>query len=311
MKTTIVILVVLGVVAAICAVMLVNLWPRIFNKVSDQPEKKEILVWVAARSIPVYSELKKEDIVEGKIDLAKEVGYYTSEDVYIKDPIYAVGKTVASEIAQGQAITKDKLITDPDRATVLKALKPGMRAYPVKLSSDQIVGGLLTPDSFVDVLVTFSTRSGPGSAVAKGEAVSTTFLEKIKVIAVKGELATRDSAEEGKTSGVRAAANNSGWTVTLLVDTVQAEALQLATERGRISLTLRNPLDDQKVNSPGTVLDTSKIGISSMFFDPPSEKDQKNTSTPDKPKGEVEVIRGNKTTFEDIKVAEEEVPAEK
>jgi pilus assembly protein CpaB len=295
MKMTIVLLVVLGLVAAVCAMVLVEFIPNLINKT----DTREISVLKATRSIAANTDLTEDDLELSTIDLSEEAGYYASESAYLTDMINAVGKTVSSDIVAGQPVTKDKIITDPDRATILKALKDGMRAYAVRLSGDQIIGGLLEPGSFVDVLVAFTTRGGSGNT--KGEAVSRTFLEKIKVIAIKGELAARsDQNLKGNTSGGVTRSSESGWTVTLLVDTVQAEALQLATEQGRISLTLRNPTDNIKVNSRGTVLDTSKVGDSSMFFDPPSQKDQAPDNDTGNSTDEIQVIVGNKISYETV-----------
>lgn len=307
MKLTIVVLVVLGLVAAMCAVLLVNLWPVIFSD-EDKTVKREITVLVATHAIPIHTELKSGDFEQGMIDLSQQAGDYANANAYYRDPIYVLGRVVNSDISAGQAITKDKVITDPDIATVLKALKPGMRAVSVRLSGDQISGGLLYPGCFVDVLAQFSTRGG-SSGNSGGEAVSKIFLERIKVIAVKGELAAQTQLEaEGKTSGPKKTPGGSGLTITLVVATEQVESLQLATERGSISLTLRNPLDDIAVNSRGTVLDPSKMTVFSDFFAPPPNKDQNlvpgSVDETGFPKQKIEVIRGNQTTLEVVMSSE-------
>lgn len=298
MKMTIVVLVVLGLVAAMCAVLLVNLWPLFFGE--EKVATKEISVLVATRSIPAHSDLTQDDFTEEIIDIAQETGHYRNANEYFKDGIYLVGKTVSSNIATGQPIMRNMIITDPDIATMLKALKPGMRAVSVKLSGDQISGGLLYPGCFVDVLAQFTTRGNSGNS--EGEAVSKIFLERVKVIAVKGELTANDGQDaNGKTSGVKTS-TRSGLTVTLVVATEQVESLQLATERGTVALTLRNPLDDIMVNSKGTVLDPGKISVFSEFFAPSPNKDQISGSDDENgmesSKHKIEVIKGSKTSQE-------------
>ena len=302
MKVTVIVLVVLGIVAAMCAVLLVNVLPGML-KGEDRANKLKVLV--AARSIPIHTELKTEDVREAEIDLAQEAGFYAKPNAYMTDLINVVGKTVSADFSEGQAITKDKIITDPDRAAILRALKPGMRAYPVRLTGDQIVAGLLTPGCFVDVLVTSAMRGGRSAGNAKGEAVSKTFLERIKVIAVKGALAGGSRDEEGKPK--RQDSRSGGWTVTLLVDTAQAEALQLATNRGGISLTLRNPTDEEPVNSKGTVWDSTKIGILGGFFDDTVKGRERSGSAEEggfveegRSTSSVEVRRGREKTFEEV-----------
>jgi Flp pilus assembly protein CpaB len=73
------------------------------------------------------------------------------------------------------------------------------------------------------------------------------------------------------------------------VNTAQAEALQLATKEGDISLTLRNPTDETPVASKGTVWDSSKIGIMGGFFDDTVQQDDNNTGSTRL----VEVYRGS------------------
>ena len=304
MKTTIVVLVILGLVAAMSAVLLVNLLPQLMAKENDK--QNQINVLVATRAIPAYTDLTQEDFEVTTMDISDANDFYKNTTVYIKDPVYLVGKTTAAEIAAGQAITQKLIITDPDLATIRKALKPGMRAYPIRLSQDQIVGGLLTPNCFVDVLVTSTTRDRSGGV--KGEAVSKTFLERIKVIAVKGALETQNEADDQNPQR----RSGGGWTVTLLVNTAaEAEALQLATTKGEISLTLRNPTDEEPVNSKGTVWDSSKIGIMGEFFDESVQPDRNQSNDPAKPGPTtriVEVIKGASSS--ELKVPATQQPQE-
>ena len=268
MKQTVVILVVLGLVAAMCAVLLVKILP---NVLAGNEGDREITVLVTTRVIPAYTQLTKDDLEVDTLNLSDEPADYANPELYLTDLINVVGKVVSEDIPARQPLMKKMIEKDMTRATMMRKLTPGMRAYALKLSAEQIIGGLLKQGSFVDALVTFNTRGS--SDKSKGEAVSRTFLENVEVIAVKGILGTSGPDTEGKTSGGPRRASSGGWTVTLLVDTAQAEALQLATERGTVTLTLRNPLYTDRVNSPGTVLDTSKVGDSSMFFDPPTEKE--------------------------------------
>ena len=271
MKMTIVLLVVLGLVAAMCAVLLVIFLPSI---ISGSKTQNEITVLKAVRPISAHTDLTQEDLELVTINLSEQVDYYAKPSSYFTDMIDAVGKTVSEDIPAGGPITKNKIITNPDIATMLKALKEGYRAVSVKLSGDQISGGLLYPGCFVDVLAQFATKGSSGST---GEAVSRIFLDKIKVIAVNGVLASEDNrSAEGKTSGAKTSGRG-GLTVTLVVATEQVESLQLATERGSISLALRTPLDNIAVNSKGTVLDPRKMTVFSDFFAPPANSD----STPD------------------------------
>ena len=45
-----------------------------------------------------------------------------------------------------------------------------------------------------------------------------------------------------------------------MVDTRQAEALQLAMDNGKISLAMRNPLDQKTIDTEGMVLNQGRLG---------------------------------------------------
>jgi len=137
-------------------------------------------------------------------------------------------------------------------AQVAASLPTGMRAVSVSLSNDSITGGLLYPGCVVDVLASFKLSSSE-----RGQAISTTLLREVQVLAVRGaSIVSEKEIEQDKS---RSPSNYGRVTVTLMVDPKQAEALQLATENGTISLALRNPLDKSPVDTEATVLSQGRL----------------------------------------------------
>jgi Flp pilus assembly protein CpaB len=132
-------------------------------------------------------------------------------------------------------------------------LPEGMRAVSLSLSSSSISGGLLYPGCVVDVLASFRLSSSE-----RGQALSTTLLRGINVLAVKGTSVVSQNAE-GEDNSSSARSSHSQLTVTLMVDPKQAEALQLASNQGSISLALRNPLDKSPVDTEATVLSQGRL----------------------------------------------------
>jgi hypothetical protein len=65
-----------------------------------------------------------------------------------------------------------------------------------------------------------------------------------------------DAGQESKRPETRA---RDQLVVTLMVDTRQAEALQLAMENGSISLAMRNPLDKRPVDMDATILSEGRL----------------------------------------------------
>jgi Flp pilus assembly protein CpaB len=136
-----------------------------------------------------------------------------------------------------------------------------MRAVSVALSSSSVSGGLLYPGCVVDVLATFKL-AGANRNDIKGEAISTTLLYGIQVLAVQGESVISKPEDETKsklTSQSNLANSSQRVSVVLLVDPKQAEALQLAMDNGTVSLAMRNPLDQQDVRSEATVLNRGQL----------------------------------------------------
>jgi len=104
----------------------------------------------------------------------------------------------------------------PDKIEIATQIPNGKRAVTVSVSSrDMPERALLYPGCIVDVLVTYEL-SGKG-------AVCKTMLSGIQVLTIK--------------RGLR------GALVTVLVDSKQAEALSLAAQKSRLSLSVRNPSD--------------------------------------------------------------------
>jgi len=136
------------------------------------------------------------------------------------------------------------------------AIPHGMRAVTISVSSKSMPDSiLLYPGCVVDVLVAYrlSTKA------TDGQALSTTMLRGIQVIAVAGESVISNPDVEGTTSVAKKSNTSRGTLVTLLVDTKQAEALQLAIENGNISLSIRNPLDKEIFELEGTVLSQGRL----------------------------------------------------
>ena len=108
-----------------------------------------------------------------------------------------------------------------------------MRAVSLTLSSKAIPDELLLyPGCVVDVLVSFKLSTSDRNM---GTAISTTMLREVQVLAIEGDsVVTKQGVEEEAAAKVKRATNQ--LTVTLMVDSKQAEALQLATDNGSISL---------------------------------------------------------------------------
>jgi len=242
MKWGAVILVAMGLAAALFAALLVK------SLRSDDLSGvvPEVDVLLASKDLPAMSVIESTDVTVEKVAKAKlPVGYLSS-------PAEGIGKILAMPVVQGQVLAESCFIENGVAAQVAASLPTGMRAVSVSLSNDSITGGLLYPGCVVDVLASFKLSSSE-----RGQAISTTLLREVQVLAVRGaSIVSEKEIEQDKS---RSPSNYGRVTVTLMVDPKQAEALQLATENGTISLALRNPLDKSPVDTEATVLSQGRL----------------------------------------------------
>ena len=169
-----------------------------------------------------------DDVKTGKVKQ-----HELSSNRYMANRAMVVGRILSEDVVEDGVMMAYHFETGGSVPELISKLEPGMRAVTVSLSSSQVTGGLLYPGCIVDVLAAFQLRTGLGDGT-KGEAVSTTLLERVEVLAIQGQLAEGPDDEK---QGSRSQSTRS-VTVTLLLDTKQAEALQVAAANGAISVTM-------------------------------------------------------------------------
>ena len=153
----------------------------------------------------------------------------------LKSAKAAVGRVLAVSVVAGQILKESDFVWRGTGAELPAQIPEGMRAFKIHLSKAVPDRILLYPGCIVDVLFTSKLSGGE-----KGQAVTFTILQGIQVLSVRGDvIAWTPTPGQSNNSSPRAR----GLTVTLLVDPKQAEVLQLASDNGTLSLTIRNPLD--------------------------------------------------------------------
>ncbi|OHB60479.1 MAG: Flp pilus assembly protein CpaB [Planctomycetes bacterium GWF2_42_9] len=268
MKWAITILIVLGIVAALSASLLVNALRSENN--ATLSGSGEVKVVVAKSSLSAMSLITTQDI---EIQKVSKKGLATD---YFPDTIQVVGKVSAVPITKGQVITKSVLIGEGSGAQLAAVLPTGMRAISVPVSKHSVMGGLLYPGCIVDVIATFRLQWHE----AKGEALSTTLLCGVQVLAVQDESIVSKTDEEQEKK--KANSSSGDFTVTLMVDSRQAEALQLAMNNGNVTLAMRNPLDVKEVESDAMVLSQGRLAKLGQLLGPTVATDKGRISTFDK-----------------------------
>jgi pilus assembly protein CpaB len=126
--------------------------------------------------------------------------------------------------APGEPITEVKIVAPGSRGFLAAALSPGMRAVSVPVTATSGISGFVFPGDQVDILITHRLA---GNADNSHEAAET-VLHNVRVIAVDQKLDSKN--------GEALVAH----TATLEVTPKQSEIIAVATEIGKLSLSLRS-----------------------------------------------------------------------
>ena len=137
----------------------------------------------------------------------------------IADALKGGRRTVLAAIEVNEPVLALKITGPGQRATLSSLVKDGMKAVTIRVNDVEGVGGFVLPGDHVDVVL---TRNKSGTAPT-----SEIVLQNTRVLAVD------QSADERAT---KAAVSKS---VTLEVDTVDAQKVWLAASVGNLSLLLR------------------------------------------------------------------------
>ena len=248
LSISIAILVFLGLVTAVSAAVLVafiSARPLASIPEAVQTASGEVSVLVAADALPAMR------VIDA--DMLETVTMPRNEapSGHFSEPTAIIGKMLSVPAVKGQALTRDMLPPGGAGYQLAGLLESGKRAISISIADYAALEGLLYPGSVVDVLASFTL-----SQSELGSAVSTTLLEGVQVLAVENIAVTTQVVADGESpSGL----DSRRLRVTLMVDTKQAEALQLAMEFGTLNLTLRNPRDDSPIERDATLLNQGQL----------------------------------------------------
>ncbi len=157
----------------------------------------------------------------------------------IRDAKDAIGRVLIGKVVKGQ-ILLEPMFAPRDSGKGLAALiPPTMRAVAVRVDDVVGVAGFIHPEDRVDVIVTIKPTK-PDNA----EPTSKVILQNVEVLAVGHEMESKDNARN-KAMPVTVA--------TLLVTPDGSEKLALASNQGRLLLTLRSRSDDRVAETSGIV----------------------------------------------------------
>lgn len=141
-------------------------------------------------------------------------------------------------IAPGEPLSQTKIIAPGDRGFLAAVLHPGMRAVSMPVTVTSGISGFVFPGDRVDLLVTYSVQDQPrpgrtASGPLVEHKISETVLRDIRVIAIDQKL----DSKPGEAVVAK--------TATFEVTPKQSEIVALASEMGKLSLSLRSLVPGQ------------------------------------------------------------------
>ena len=147
----------------------------------------------------------------------------------INDVMSGGRRVVLAAIEANEPVLALKITGAGQRATLSALVKPGMKAVTIRVNDVEGVGGFVLPGDHVDVVLT--------RQLEKGSATTQVVLQNTRVLAVD------------QTADDRAAKATVAKSVTLEVDTVDAQKLWLASSVGSLSLLLRKAGETAEVRT--------------------------------------------------------------
>jgi pilus assembly protein CpaB len=198
-----------------------------------QVEVDSVPVVVASKNIPVGTRLSEADLRIARWPSRSQVpGAFA-------DPKAVIDRGVIETIAENQPITTRNVASPEAGAGLSPIIPPGMRAISVKVNEVIGVAGFVLPGSRVDVVVTVDDADTDRAA---NEAMARTVVSNVLVLTA-GSRYDQEEAKDGKPQR--------STVVTLAVLPADGERIALASNKGEVSLTLRNPIDVEATDTTG------------------------------------------------------------
>jgi pilus assembly protein CpaB len=267
-------------------------WFLYAQTVAPKAEHRTTIL-AAAHDLSVGQMIRKADLKSVAV-LAKDIpkgSIFGEKDALNRVVLYPVSTN------EPLVATKLSLLSGPEG--IPSTIDPGYRAVSVQITDVSGVAGLIEPGAHVDVLFT-----RPGTMT---EAITSTILQNVKVLAIG------HAVQIGQTADPRAPKVP---VATLIVTPDEAQKLELAKNQGRISLSLRNPLDssngvdglpvstdvldptltarlarERKLRNASDQNETRPVSVADVA---PRAEPKKETPPPAPPPKTVEVFRGDK-----------------
>jgi Flp pilus assembly protein CpaB len=183
-----------AIAAAVLCIGLITVlagpWDRVANHataIASSPKMLTILV--ASHVLPAGSEIGPDDFTVKQV-----MGLVPADAVSSGSEI--IGRITAKQYAAKEVFSRESL-RDPSTLGIAAHVRPGQRAFSIRIAEDEIVGGFLQSGDHVDVFATIPGSVFPtkDSADVPDRSSAVLLLQNIAVLAVGENPATRGSIQ--------------------------------------------------------------------------------------------------------------------
>ncbi len=274
----------------ICAVFSAIVIITIRNRLSAPPAETTIET-VSNRVMVARNDVAPGSFVQGIQDLEwQEAPSGAALETLLREGAVRIedfnGAVVRRPLKAGEVVPAGALMKAGDGGFMSAVLEPGMRAVSIAVTATSGNAGFITPGDRVDLIVTHRVRVPNGhDNNTEDSVVSETFVRDVRVVAVDQMLDNPDN------KAILAK------TITVEVNTHQAEQISVAAEMGKVTFALRS-IANQKVASIPTAdpQDEKAKAIRELYGDYTRDADISRVIDRGGPLTlQVNVIRGDQT----------------
>jgi len=216
-------------VALVCGlVAMMGVQQAMSGNKSGQVETRK--VFVAAKDLKPGVPITKEDVV------LKELAAAAVPKDAISLPEQYEERALKMAVLAGEVINQKKLHEKGQGYGTSTQIPKGMRVMTITADTTTTHSGMLNPGDRVDVFVTFKK-----GASGKSKMETKVLLEAVDVFATEAKTRENTVEKDAKEKTIKS--------VSLLLTPEQVPYVKLAQAKGTLSLMLRNPLDDEVVNT--------------------------------------------------------------
>lgn len=216
-------------IVGVVGLILLLLYQRRFEVEASGGEKVRVLVAIkrVERGRPILEEMI------GTRDVP--AAYIDDRQVREADKSKILGLRLSTTVREQQELVWSDFASGDEHRDLSSLVLPGYRAVSIRASRDEANVALIRPGDYVDVIgVLGESRS------------AVVLLQRVLVLALGTETSV-DILQQRDSKTIRSASENS---LTLSLTLPEAQVIALASDKGKLTVAVRYPEDQQKTATP-------------------------------------------------------------